>query len=480
VSVKPSLPRPDFQTRPQLPQPGGLPPATRPNFEVGANRPTTLPGAGSRPSLPNSDRPTTLPGIANRPNINDRPNINRPNDRPIIGGGNNNNVFIGGGNNLINNRPVTLPANRPDWGWGNNHDWHDHWQNNCINNHYHGWYHGCWNRGSYWYAPLAVGSAYWITSASTWGYGPTYYNPYYAAASSPDYNYSQPVVVNNYVESTAESNPTATATASTDPKSAANAEAAKLIDEALAFFKANDFKQATQKCNAALKKAPGDAVVHEVRALCLFAIADYQNSAAALNSLLAVAPGMDWTTMSTLYSSTDEYTKQLRALENHCKSQQTDAAAAFVLAYHYLVIDEPAHASRALRAVLKQQPKDAVAQRLLDSIPEDDKQPTPAAANDAVPPQTDLVGTWKAAAGDTAIELQLDEKAKFTWKAATAGKPAITVAGDFEVNSDSLVLKTKDQGNMAGTVKSGGENQFTFSLAGAPSTDSGLTFKRQR
>ena len=45
----------------------------------------------------------------------------------------------------------------------------------------------------------------------------------------------------------------------------------------------------------------------KLRVLTLFALGDYTPAAAALNSFLSSAPGMDWTTMSSLYGSIDDY-----------------------------------------------------------------------------------------------------------------------------------------------------------------------------
>ena len=87
-------------------------------------------------------------------------------------------------------------------------------------------------------------------------------------------------------------------------------------------------------------------MLHEFGALCLFAQGDYSRAAAVLNAVLAVAPGMDWTTMSSLYPNVDTYTQQLRKLEAFTNDKPTDAAARFVLAYHYLVVG---HTDAAIR-----------------------------------------------------------------------------------------------------------------------------------
>jgi tetratricopeptide (TPR) repeat protein len=522
-------PGPGISTRPNLPNNPMLGGGNRPNVRPpSAGLPISRPGSGSggiqRPPLAgidrpggidrpaNINRPGNLPGINDRPGISTlpaRPGIgniaNRPgaggggiqrpgigNDpfrpnrpvnpsRPIIGGGGNN--IIGGGNinNITNNinRPVNLPAN--NWGYGNN--WHDHWHNHGIYNHYHGWYNGCWG-GGYWYAPFGL---YWGASAlNGWGYSPVYSNPYYVASAVPAYDYSQPVVVNNYVSSDADGGTNSTpAPAPTSAQIATYDQGASLLDEALALFKSGDYAAATAKCDAALKKSPGDAVIHEVRALTLFAQGKYTPAAAALNSLLATAPGMNWTTMSGLYPDNDTYTKQLRALETYCRGNPKDSAAAFVLAYHYMVLDENKAAADALRQVVKLQPKDAVAQRLLDNLEPPTIGPTSSDPNSTVQvnefqdqPTTDLVGQWQATSGNTTIELDITDDAKFTWTATPKGKSPIEVKGEASTTNDTLSLDTKDQGVMNGVVKSGGADKFRFTLVGAPSSDPGLMFTR--
>ena len=164
-----------------------------------------------------------------------------------------------------------------------------------------------------------------------------------------------------------------------------------------------------------------------------------------------------------------------------------------MLAYQYLVLDEKTAAADALRTVVKQQPQDLVARRLLDSVAPPDFAAPPATApanvepntapqpsQVAAQPQTDLVGKWKAAADDATIELAIDEKSRFTWKATPKGKPPVELAGEVAASSDFLVLETKDRGKMVGRVKSGGTDSFQFTLAGDLSTAPGLAFVREK
>jgi tetratricopeptide (TPR) repeat protein len=455
---------------------------------VGGNRPG---GGGDRPGIGGN-----RPGI-NRPGAGDRPTIgggNRPGrpNRPGIGGGNvniGNNVNVGnrpGSGNFVGSRPGWDHGNwnNPGWGLGGG-GWAGNWHNNCIRPHY-GWYNGCWNGGywgSNWYRPLAWGAVGWGLGSLTsgWGYGTGYYNPYYTepvAAATVPYDYSQPVVVNSYVASDADNGaaPTEAAPETTDAQ-----QATQLFDDGLAQFKSSDYTGALAKFDDALQKLPGDPVVHEVRALTLFALGEYKPAAAALNSFLSSAPGMDWTTMSSLYGNTDDYQAQLRKLEQHCKSNPNDASSHFVLAYQYLVIDAKDAAVNALKVVVKNQPQDSTAKRMLDALSpaEQTAAPAPAAApTGSTAPETDLVGNWRATAGNTTIDLAITKDSQFTWKAAQAGKPVTELQGQLESTSDELVLESKDKGPMAGSVKSHGPDKWQFALSGAPPSDPGLNFAR--
>lgn len=384
---------------------------------------------------------------------------------------------------MIGNRPAWDHGgwNNPGWGWGAggwHGGWAGNWHNHCINPHY-GWYNGCWHGywGSGWYRPLAWGAVGWGLGSLTsgWGYGSGYYNPYYVASATVPYDYSQPVIVNNYIAD----DDTGAAPAQVVQQTPDSEQATKLFDEGLVQFKSADYRGALAKFDAALQKLPGDPVVHEVRALTLFALGDYKPAAAALNSLLSSAPGMDWTTMSGLYGNIDDYQAQLRKLEQYCRANPKDPSSAFVLAYQYLTIDQKEGAIHALQAVVKNQPKDSTAKRMLDALTPAPESPAPGpAAPGEDSPQTDLVGGWRAKAGAATIDLAITEDSQFTWKATQAGKPPIELKGTLQSTSDELSLDTKEQGSMSGSVKSLGRDKWQFSLSGAPPADPGLSFTR--
>ncbi len=348
----------------------------RPNHPI--ERPTDRPNRpidrpNDRPNRP-IDRPTDRP---NRPvdRPTDRPNypVDRPVNRPIIGG---NNTIINrpGGNTIISNRPggnTNINVNRPGWGhpgWGygpGHGSWAQNWHDHYVNHHHNYWYHGCWSGhwGNNWYVPLVYGATAWGLAAilPQWGYnyGYTYVNPYYVPTAVSTYNYSQPLVVNNYYADDNSAPPA---------ESPQQVQGYSLFDQAVAAFKTGDYRTALQLDQQAISQDPHDPLLHEFSALCMFAQGDYGRAAAVLNALLAVAPGMDWTTLSGLYPNIDVYTQQLRALEAVCRSNPGDAAANFVLAYQYLVAGHRDAAVERLKAVLAVQPKDEVSRRMLDSL----------------------------------------------------------------------------------------------------------------
>ncbi len=317
-----------------------------------------------------------------------------------------------------------------------------------------------------------------------WGYSyASYYNPYYAEpliAQSMPYDYSQPVVVNNYVSSTANESVSEQQTTRSTPQ---QAQALSSFDQGLVKFKAGQYVAALSDFNAAIKELPGDVVVHEVRSLALFANGDYKAAAAGLNSLLSSAPGMDWTTMSGLYGNPEDYTAQLRKLEQFCKSNPNDASAYFVLAYHYLVTGSKDGAVSVLKVVVKNQPKDVTAKRMLDAM----SPPSGTAASPTATPstpagadatQTDLVGTWIAQSRDTKIELSITEDSKFTWKAGSKDQTPVVLSGLLTAGRDGISLESKEQGSIGGAVESKGPDAWRFVISGAPASDPGLSFAR--
>ena len=224
----------------------------------------------------------------------------------------------------------------------------------------------------------------------------------------------------------------------------------------------------------------------------MFAMKDYQSAAAVLNNLMATAPGMDWTTMSSLYPSVAVYEQQLDSLETYCKSHPTDPASHFVLAYHRLVCGEPEAAIKALEVVVQEQPQDVVAKRMLTALRGDQqptdtpappapagvKQPAQVAATDQPAPTTDLIGPWEAKRDEATFHLELDEDGNFVWKSVAKGQDPIELKGTYTLANDMLILESGEQGTMVGQTKPVDADRFTFRPAESSPSDAGLSFGR--
>ena len=117
-----------------------------------------------------------------------------------------------------------------------------------------------------------------------------------------------------------------------------------------------------------LKTLPNDATAHEFRALCLFALGQYDPASAALYAVLSVGPGWDWTTMIGLYADPNIYTQQQRALEAAVSANPGAAPPHFVLAYHYLTQGNSEAAIGQYQEVVKLQPGDKLSAGLMVAL----------------------------------------------------------------------------------------------------------------
>ncbi|MBD3672264.1 MAG: hypothetical protein HUJ26_01945 [Planctomycetaceae bacterium] len=440
-SIKPSIPT----TRPSI-KPGDRPttlPSTRP--EIGARpgqRPTTRPGSGNRPSV--------LPGlgagagaaIVTRPGLGDR--LERPSqlpERPSKGD------RLGDLKDKLE-RPTTLPSrpdfsNRPDlpnWGdrWDNNwHDrnwYHHHWHHG----HWHHWHAGYW--ADYWWDRYPVLTAFGVT---TWavnriGWATGYYgytNPYYVGSSTTYYDYSQPIqIVQSYPETTNEG---------TTPAPDVSERGLAFFDRAMQEFYDGKNDNALASVNNALKEIPNDTAIHEFRALVLFALGNYEESAATLYAVLSVGPGWDWTTMSSLYPSVDIYTNQLRALEDYRSNHPTESAPRFVLAYHYLTAGHEDAAAEQLEKVVALNPKDELSRNLLLSLNPEADVPKPEVVEPPKPTQqissSQLVGSWTAKRASDTFLMNLKKNGEFTWTYQPSNGDESAVSGVWAVDEEGIL-----------------------------------------
>jgi tetratricopeptide (TPR) repeat protein len=117
-----------------------------------------------------------------------------------------------------------------------------------------------------------------------------------------------------------------------------------------------------------LKTLSSDASLHEFRALCLFALKRYDESASELSAVLSAGPGWDWPTLISLYGTPGTYTQQLRVLETYCSEHPQSTECRFVLAYHYLTAGHVGAAIRQLQNVSALQPENQLPAQLIRRI----------------------------------------------------------------------------------------------------------------
>ena len=360
-----------------------------------------------------------------------------------------------------------------------NGSWHNHWNGNGFGGYWGGWYPGGWIYPIGWGLSPGVPGSIWYDS----GYM-SYNNPYYNSAYS-GWNYSQPIPMS--------AAPVA-ANGIAAPPPAELADAGNpAVDEAVQLFRAADYAGALSKIDTAIRAQPTDAAAHELRALILFAMFDYPQAAATIHSVLAVGPGWDWTTLSSIYSDIAIYESQLQDLEAYAAEHPERADAHFLLAYHYLTAGHTADAAAQLRQVVKLMPSDKLAGQLLAMASGGHAAPAgvppvagappvagrPAPGPDVPVDPAALFGSWHASRGDGAnFDLTLARDKTFTWNYAPQQQPPQMVTGTYSVDNGLLILQGTTNGAMVGHVTAPGGDRFSFKPLGGPPDDPGLTFTR--
>src|SRR5262249_36292370 len=145
-----------------------------------------------------------------------------------------------------------------------------------------------------------------------------------------------------------------------------------------------DYPRALTLVDQSIEQTPNDPALHELRAMCLFALGRYDQASIPMYTVLSAGPGWDWTTLAGLYPSIDVYTQQLRALESYCASNPKAASARFLLAALYMTQGGNDAAAAMLKQVVDLQPRDTLSTQLLSALtakpPDDAAQAQPASA----------------------------------------------------------------------------------------------------
>ena len=355
-----------------------------------------------------------------------------------------------------------------------------------------------------------------------WGLGTTVYtsgyyvyeNPYFTPIVSQTmvYDYSQPIPVSTQ--------PLPSGVASSlpglPPIEGSTPGENPVFGIARDSFRNGDYPAALREIDAAIQQSPTDAVVHEFRSLVLFALHDYHQSAAVIHSVLAIGPGWNYTTLSSLYPNPFVYSDQLRQLEDFTRENSLAADAHFLLAYHDLINSRKEGAIAELQQVLNLIPGDRLSSELLamvkgpprisqlvavpvpehsapkprtifdgtsDPLLSDRPNPLPASSKPNPRKPVDaskLWGIWNASREDGArFQLILTDDSQFTWVFIAPNQAMERLSGHYKIDGPVLVLERQEGGVLAGTAEPQSDVQFHFKLVGGPSEDPGLDFSKE-
>ncbi|MBI3839523.1 MAG: tetratricopeptide repeat protein [Planctomycetia bacterium] len=411
--------------------------------------------------------------------------------------------FQGGGGRTASNAPASRQTNsvqhqlaasspafshRPtyhgDWYHG---DWRGHWVDPWACRPC-GWYGGGWGWGwgFGWGFGAGVATVGVVTLGSPWGWGYySYYNPYWVVpVGGVSYiNYSQPIIAAPVVVPALQPAMQTTLPSPSDAASTSSDQekALSIFESAHSFFKRGEYQLALAQTNRAVALLPNDSLMHEFRGLCLFALQDYGQAAAATYAVLSIGPGWDSATLMSLYPNASVYNEQLRALETYRDENPNAAAARFLLAYHYMLAGHNDKATAELETVVELEPKDQLSAQLLKGLttPPEIQPPAGPARPPARPVAVEsLVGNWRSSRADgSKFELNLSEDNRFSWKATQQDKQQ-QLSGTYTLADNYLILTASDQNALVGHVALEPGGKLKFKLAGGSPTDPGLTFTR--
>ncbi|MFO0844095.1 MAG: hypothetical protein U0797_17125 [Gemmataceae bacterium] len=158
----------------------------------------------------------------------------------------------------------------------------------------------------------------------------------------------------------------------------------KTFEQARTEFTKGEYALAQGDAEKAIRLVPGDTTIHEVRALAQFAQKKYQDAAGTIYAVLSTAPGSSWETLGALYSDPAVYQKQLKALEDSIREGSSEPWRHFLLAYHYMVLNEREAALEEFREAAKRNDKDQVSPRMVALLEKSlGKDPTKGGAKEA-------------------------------------------------------------------------------------------------
>jgi len=158
------------------------------------------------------------------------------------------------------------------------------------------------------------------------------------------------------------------------------ADLEKRLIEPRAAFRKRDYQQALKLAQEIVVRMDGNgenrhahrddpvsSKAFQFLSLAYFSDGKFDDAAKAAHVALHRGPPWKWKTLSGHYAKSEQYTSQLRALEESLRTKPS-AEKQFLIGYHYLMLGYPDAARRQLTRVAEQNPKDDLVQDLLKRL----------------------------------------------------------------------------------------------------------------
>lgn len=156
----------------------------------------------------------------------------------------------------------------------------------------------------------------------------------------------------------------------------------KLLIEPRAAFRKRDYQQALKLAQEivvrmdgnggnrhANRDDPAGSEAFQFLSLANFSAGKFDDAANSAHVALHRGPHWKWKSLSGYYANTEQYTSQLRALEESLRTKPS-AEKRFLIGYHYLMLGYTDAARGQLTRVAEQNPKDDLVRDLLKRLTE--------------------------------------------------------------------------------------------------------------
>ncbi|MBI3860814.1 MAG: tetratricopeptide repeat protein, partial [Planctomycetia bacterium] len=183
---------------------------------------------------------------------------------------------------------------------------------------------------------------------------------------------------------------TPAATTISQPSKDAAASARDFANQGETAFKAGDYNGAVYAWRHSVLDDAQNGVVTMMLGQALFATGKFDEAAGATQAAMRLLPKDKWGVVAgnfrELYGNVQDYTDQLRALEQAVKGKPDNPALRFLTGFHYAYLGYPQEALDQFNRGLKLEPRDEMAKQMRDEM--QSKLPTPVVPHAAPPAQS--------------------------------------------------------------------------------------------